>query len=227
MKFSIVIPTFNEEKSITKTLSLLRSQAQESELEIIVVDAHSSDRTVELAEKLADQTIFSPPGRAIQMHKGALAASGELLVFLHADTRLPASWVHAALKAFAVLPRPAALAFRLRFDRDEFVYRFIAQASYWRSLLTGVPLGDQALIISKELYFRSGGFPPVPIFEEYFLIKNLKGLGRIQILEDSVTTSSRRYEKNGPLSNALKNSWITFLFYLGISPSVLARMYKP
>jgi len=228
MRISVVIPTLNEGRALAEALRRVRETAAgSSSVEIIVADGGSQDGSEAAASGLADKFIVEvPPGRARQMHRGAREASGDLLLFLHADTRLPEGWAAALESAWAARPRPCATAFSLRFDRDGRFYRLIARAAAWRNRLTGIPLGDQALAVSKDAYFQVGGFPPVPLMEEYFLIGKLKRLGPVRILREHVITSARRYEKNGRAFQALRNLFITVLFYLGIPPRILAGMYR-
>ncbi len=227
MKISIIIPVLNESGTIAAALTRLKEPGEADPPEIIVSDGGSVDGTPEAAQNLADKVIrVGKPGRARQMHEGALAAAGELLLFLHADTRLPGNWRKVLEEAWRGRPRPAAAAFRLRFDSDSWFYRIIARAAAWRSRMTGVPLGDQAIAVLREDYFQVGGFPPVPLMEEYFLITKLRRLGPVLILPEAAVTSSRRYEKNGRVFQVLRNAFITVLFYAGVPPRMLAKIYQ-
>jgi hypothetical protein len=160
------------------------------------------------------------------MHQGALAASGDILVFLHADSLLPENWKECIIGAWKSRRKPAATAFRLGFDRDGLLYSLIALLGHWRSLLTGVPLGDQALAVRREDYLSVGGFPDVSLMEEYYLLSKLKTLGPVRILPQRVKTSCRRYEQNGALFNSLRNLLLTCLFYLGVPPRLIAKAYR-
>jgi hypothetical protein len=161
------------------------------------------------------------------MHLGAKNSSGDPLVFLHVDTRLPDNWQEIIRNTFLESPKPpSCAAFRLNFDSDKPSYRLIAGLSRLRTNFTGVPHGDQALVISRWAYFSSGGFPDVPLMEEYFLIPKLRRLGRFETFRESVLTSARKYEKKGPLRNALANSLLIFLFYIGVPPERLAGWYR-
>ncbi|HAZ07815.1 MAG TPA: glycosyltransferase [Elusimicrobia bacterium] len=227
MKISIIIPARNEERNIAEALSRLRRASNGNRIEIIVADGRSSDRTVEVSQSAADKVIrVSQAGRAMQMQEGAQAASGDLLLFLHADTKLPADWKEQLTQAWSCGEKPAATAFKLGFDNDDPFYRLISRAANLRTALTGVPYGDQAIAVDREVFLRVGGFPPVPLMEEYLLIAKLRPLGRVVILPGKVATSVRRYEKNGRLFNALRNAVITALFYLGVPPRSLARLYR-
>lgn len=227
MKISVIVPTRDEEENIGQAISHIKRSSDRDGIEIIVADGHSADRTVEVAQGIADKVIrASQAGRASQMQEGARAASGDLLLFLHADTTLPADWKEELTRAWSCREKPAATAFTLGFDSEGPFYRLIARAANLRTALTGVPHGDQAIAVNREAFLRIGGFPPVPLMEEYLLIAKLRPLGRIVILPGKVATSVRRYEKNGRLFNALRNAAITVLFYLGVPPRLLARLYR-
>lgn len=227
MKVSVIIPTVNERKGLAETVARLRLTAGRGEIEIIVADGGSTDGTTEIARRVADKLVESPArGRAVQMHRGALAASGDLLLFLHADTRLPGGWLGALLDAWAAEPRPGATAYRLDFESTKPIYRLIATLGHWRSRKTGVPHGDQAVACLREDYLNVGGFPSVSIMEEYFLLPKLARLGPVVIMEEAVLTSVRRYERNGPVFNALRNVAIIALFKAGVPPDRLRRLYS-
>lgn len=227
MKVSIVIPTLNESEGLERLVSRLRRTAGRGEIEVVVADGGSADATLAAARRCADRVVETArPGRANQMHQGALAAGGDLLLFLHADTALPDRWLASLLDAWASQPLPGATAYRLGFDRREPVYRLIAALGELRSRWTRVPQGDQAIACRREDYLRVGGFPPVPLMEEYFLLPKLADLGPVVTLPDAVETSARRYERNGPLFNALRNVAIVALFKAGVPPEKLRSLYS-
>lgn len=191
-----------------------------------MVDAGSTDATANLALKLADRVIQSlRPGRAAQMHEGARAATGELLLFLHADTLLPDRWDQILRDAWT-RSAPVASAFSLGFDQDKPFYRFLSHLTALRSYWSRTPHGDQAIALRRETYFKVGGFPEVALMEEYELFGKLKPLGKVLFLKPKVATSTRRYEANGALFNHLRNYLIVILFYLGVPPRTLAKLYK-
>lgn len=226
MKFSVIIPVLNEERLIDQSLVHVRESCQSLSPEMIVVDGGSRDRTREIAATYADLVLQSGrPGRAAQMHVGAHAAKGEVLLFLHADTRLPEAWDVTLWKAWSARPQPGATAFRLSYDSDRLIYRSLARLAFWRSRFNGVPHGDQAIAVARETYFAVGGFPEVPLMEEYYLIPKLRRCGPIVILPKPIRTSVRRYETNGPLFNAARNVTLIFLYYMGVSPKRLAAFY--
>lgn len=227
MRISVIIPVLNEERFIDQTLDHVLQSSRSATCDLIVVDGGSRDRTREVAAKRATQVIESPrPGRAAQMHAGALAAKGELLLFLHADTRLPDGWDVTLWKAWSAQPKPGATAFRLSYNSNQLFYRVLAGLAHWRSRFNGIVHGDQAIAVLRETYFAVGGFPPVPLMEEYYLLPKLRQRGRIVVLPERIQTSVRRYEKNGPFFNAVRNTTIIGLHYCGVSPERLAAFYQ-
>jgi rSAM/selenodomain-associated transferase 2 len=211
----------------------LRRSAPIFPIEIIVVDGQSHDKTLSLAQQAGARVFVAPaPGRALQMHLGAQKAQGEILLFLHVDTALPPTWQSSLAEAFLSKnadpdrPVPAAIAFRLSFDLDTWPYRLIARMAHLRGRITGIPQGDQALSLTRETYFSAGGFPPVPLMEEYLFVPRVRKLGRVDVLPEKVVTSCRRYQNRGPFRTALRHSLLVALFYLGVSPERLARYHN-
>lgn len=226
-KISVIIPVYNEEAAIAGAITHLRLTSPTEHAEIIVADGGSTDKTVKVAGQMVDTIIkLSKACRAYQMHQASLAASGNIFLFLHADTKLPDNWFNVLQDFWSRKPQPIATAFKLGFDSDKFCYKLLAALANRRTSWTNVPHGDQAIAVSRDYYLKAGGFPPVPIMEEYCFISKLHKFGRIHILKDSVTTSVRRYENNGWFLNSLRNNLIIFLFYLGVSPQRLAWLYR-
>ena len=227
MKISVVIPTFNEAHNLEANIRHLRQSAPPSSTEIIVVDGSSTDGTFEKAQALSDKALRSPQrGRANQMQHGAAAATGELLLFLHVDTFLPHNW-YALLKDLWEKEKKVCLsAFSLGFNESGLIYRVISGLANIRTRFTKVPHGDQAIAVRRKDFFEVGGFPPVPLMEEYYLCDKLKPRGEIHVLAATITTSSRRYKKKGPLFTSLRNSALVILHYLGTPAEVLVRFYR-
>lgn len=229
---SVILPvkietasSHKEENLIRPAILRLRKTSSLFPVEIIVVLADSRDGTHEIAKALADCVVESPKrGRAFQMHLGAQKARGDYLLFLHADSRLPDNWQEALANALKE-KETAAAAFRLSFDSEKPFYKMLAGLANFRTRLTGIPHGDQALGVTRENYFSCGGFPDVPLMEEYIFIPRLRRAGRLRILKGPIVTSPRRYEERGPLKNALKNILLILLFYLRVSPQKLSRWY--
>ena len=227
MLISVVIPVYNEKELINRNMVFLKKTTHNLQVEIIVVDGGSKDDTANLAARYADKVLVTHcKGRGMQMHQGALAANGKILLFLHIDTILPDNWVECLLFAWQeCVPLPKATAFHLKFDDSGWQYNLICWAARVRYLLTGVPHGDQAIAIHRDTYFKCGGFPDVPFMEEYAIFKKIKEFGQIKWLPKDVITSVRRYKKHYPLIHALKNSVIVYLYYMGLSPNILSRFY--
>lgn len=224
-RISVILPAQNEENLIRPAILRLRKTSSLFPVEIIISLADSRDGTPEIAKALADCVVESPKrGRAFQMHLGAQKAKGDYLLFLHADSRLPDDWQEALINALKE-DKTAAAAFRLSFDSERRFYKILAFLANFRTRLTGIPHGDQALAVKREAYFSCGGFPDVPLMEEYLLMPRLKRIGKIRILKGPIVTSPRRYEERGPLKNALKNILLILLFYLRVSPQKLSRWY--
>lgn len=223
-RISVIIPVHNEKNRLPSLLQQLRNDS----VEIIVVDGQSTDGTPEAARPWADQVLQCPKaGRAVQMDLGARQASGDILLFLHADTTLPPHWKNLLLAAWKREPKPAATAFGLEFDDPRRAFRMISTLARWRTkYLTGVPHGDQALAVDRRVYLHVGGFPDVPLMEEYYLIRRLKGWGPVRILNEKVKTSARRYDRGGILFTGLRNSALILLFHWGFKPDRLAKYYK-
>lgn len=222
---SVVIATLDEEAFLKERLAELRRQAPEAEL--VVSDGGSTDGTLQEARQGADILVkCARPGRALQFDQGARAASGKVVLFLHADTRLSEGWPAALHEAFASLPPPAAAAFRLSFDDPSPVYRVLERAAGLRQRATGVPHGDQGIAVRRDAYLDCGGFPPVPLMEEYELMRRLRGHGGILSLPLPAVTSPRRYKKKGAARNAVRNNVLIALWYLGIPPTRLATWYR-
>jgi rSAM/selenodomain-associated transferase 2/rSAM/selenodomain-associated transferase 1 len=221
-KISIIIPALNEAATIDRTLSHLEGV---DNLEVIVVDGGSLDETAELAESLGAKVIHSNPGKAIQMNTGAAAAAGEILVFLHADTLLPEGFGHqivAAMRQKGV----AAGAFRLSIDSPAAGIRFIECMANLRSRFLRLPYGDQALFMKKSLFDEIGGFPEMPIMEDFILVRRLKRKGKIVIVPKAVTTSPRRWLHLGIFKTWLINQLIIIAYYLGLPSERLTRLYR-
>ena len=221
MKFSVIIPTLNEGGEIVACLNKLR-QFTEHSLQVIVVDGGSSDRTVELARPLADQVYVTSRGRAVQMNKGASCADGDVLLFLHVDTHLPE---HAfALIADALTSRQWGR-FDVRITGKARVLRVIACLMNFRSRLTGIATGDQAIFVTRSAFQQVGGYPPIALMEDIALSRALKRLSRPSSLYARVTTSGRRWEHYGPWRTIWLMWRMRFAYFLGVDPDRLAHRY--
>ena len=222
---SIIIPVLNEADGIASLLHRLQSWRR-AHHEIIVVDGGSTDGSAALAEPLADRVLRTTArGRAFQLRAGSEAARGDLLLFLHADTELPG----AAMKLLGkhVQGRtPCWGHFDLRLSGSHRFFRVLERCISWRSRITGVATGDQAIFVSRALYLECGGFPPIPLMEDVALSKILRRRRRPLCLHPPVVTSSRRWEQHGILRTVLLMGWLRLAFFLGVKPEILARIYR-
>jgi rSAM/selenodomain-associated transferase 2/rSAM/selenodomain-associated transferase 1 len=221
-RLSIIIPTLNEAGSIKKTIIQLQKS---KEVEIVVVDGGSRDNTIALARSLGVRVMTTDASKAVQMNAGAAECSGDVLLFLHADTRLPDNF-DAKVMAAANQNGFCAGAFSLGIDSDVRGLRFIERVANWRSRFFQMPYGDQALFVCRNLFNEVGGFPDFPIMEDFELIRRLRRTGKITILPESVRTSPRRYLNFGILKTWLLNQIIILAYYLGIPPERLAYWYR-
>jgi rSAM/selenodomain-associated transferase 2 len=220
---SVLIPTLNESGQIRCALS---SAMGESDTEIVVVDGGSEDDTVPLAKAQGARVLSSPRGRATQMNVGAVVARGEILLFLHADTRLPKGFA-GEVRQILANGNVAAGAFRLCFDgRLSPAMRFVQWTANIRARRFQMPFGDQGIFLRKELFLRVGGFPQIPIMEDVELVRRLRKLGRIVILDSAAVTSARRYATSGAIRRALINKAVFLSYQLGVSPRRIVRWYE-
>ena len=219
---SIIIPTLNEEENIAACLA---STQNASSAERIVVDGRSRDRTVEIALACGARVLTSPTGRGGQMNAGAEAASGDLFIFLHADTRLPE---HFEDYVREILARPgvAAGAFEFRLDMSSRGLRIIERVANWRSRRLQMPYGDQAIFMRSALFREMGGFSDMPIMEDFEFIRRLQKRGRIHTAPYPATTSARRWRRLGLWKTTLINEMVVVSYYLGISPTRIHRLAR-
>ena len=222
-KLSIIMPVLNEGDGIAPALDAL-ADLRALGTELIVVDGGSHDATVEQAQLRADQVILAPRGRALQMNAGAEKASGDVLLFLHADTRLPAEADRVVLNGLD-RSRRAWGRFDIKIDGRSPLLPVVAWLMGLRSRLTGIATGDQAIFVRRDAFQAVGGFPAIALMEDIAMCKRLKRLGRPLCLRACVTTSGRRWEKNGVLSTILLMWRLRFAYFFGADPKKLARQY--
>jgi rSAM/selenodomain-associated transferase 2 len=221
-KISIIIPAINEAGNIKKAIATTQVNLN---IEVIVVDGGSSDDTVAIAQSLNVKVISSSPGRAVQMNAGAIAASGEILLFLHADTRLPTGFdemIRTALQQ----PKTTAGAFKLRIDASPLSLRWVEWGVNLRSHFYQMPYGDQAIFLTKEIFQQIGGFPELPIMEDFELMRRLKRIGRVVIISTPVLTSARRWLQKGVFKTTLLNQIVIIAYLLGVSPERICSWYR-
>jgi len=221
MTVSIIIPTLDEESELPATLTSVRRQS--GPVEIIVVDGGSTDATFDIAARCPDVTVVtSDRGRAQQMNVGAAHASGETLLFLHADTQLPVEALDHVHDALAD-PDAAAGCFRLQFDRPSF-WLWLWTRPLWMRWHRWA-FGDRALFTRRSAFDAVGGFPDQPIFEDLDMVQALRTQGRFVFLDAAVVTSARRFERRGTLLQQLRNWALWTAWLLGIEPERAARFY--
>lgn len=190
--------------------------------DLIVSDGGSGDDTVKIAEEAGAVVVTGPKGRGGQLHRGAEAAKGEWLLFLHADTRLAPDWVGAAATHREAHPNLAA-AFRLKFRAKGIAPRLVATWANMRSAALNLPYGDQGLMMSRALYEYTGGYPDQPLMEDVAMARALKG--RLRLLDTYAATGAERYERNGWLRQSLRNFGTLTRYSFGADPSDLSKRY--
>ena len=219
---SIIIPTRNEADSIGRLLPELLAVHG---VELLVVDGGSTDNTVDIAKSLGAQVLSSPPGRAEQMNTGAKAAHGNILLFLHCDTKLAPGFVAQVGDALNQ-PEISAGAFQLSIDGKGFGLRVIEWLVNFRSKILQMPYGDQGIFVTTDMFFSVGTFPRQPIMEDFELMRRLRGRGKIKILPLHATTSARRWKKLGIMRTTVINQAIILGYLLGVNPEKLPGWYR-
>ena len=220
-RISIIIPAINEADNIANTIE---SIGPGDKKEVIVVDGGSNDDTVGIAKSLGARVITSAPPRARQMNQGADQATGDVFLFLHADTRLPEKFDEFVFNSFKQ-PKMVAGAFEFRMDSPIPGLRLIERLANWRSRCLKMPYGDQAIFLSSKLFHYLGGFLDIAIMEDFELVRRLRKQGKIVILPVPVFTSPRRWQNFGILKTTLINQLVIAAYVMGIAPEVIARWY--
>ncbi len=221
MKFSIIIPTLNEEKNILSCLSAL--QPLRNECEIIVVDGESIDNTQILASPLANKVITSAKNRSIQMNKGAGQATGDVLIFLHADTILPENSLR--LIEQEISPTRQWGRFDIRLDGYSRMLKVIAWMMNWRSRITAIATGDQVIFVTRSAFEKVGQYPEISLMEDIALSKALKKIHPPICLKAKAVSSGRRWESNGIFKTILLMWSLRLRYFLGADPQTLALLY--
>jgi len=221
MDMSIILPVLEEAGGILDTLTPLVALRGRG-VEVVVADGGSTDATVALARPLADRIVVAPRGRGAQMNAAAAAASGAVLLFLHADTRLPDGADRLVCEGLARSGR-AWGRFDLRIAGAHPLLPLIAAMVNLRSRATGIASGDQAMFMTRAAF--ATGFPDIPLMEDIAMSRRLKRLGPPLCLAGPVVTSGRRWESRGVVRTILLMWWLRFAFFLGVNPDRLARHY--
>lgn len=224
---SVIIPTLNAEKYLPAALTaLVPGVVGELVKEVIIVDAGSTDATLQIAEAMGAQVIAGPKGRGAQMATGAAQARGTFLLFLHADTVLSADWQNVVSRALDhAQSSEKAFVFKFRFDDDSHAARRVA---FWvgvRFALMRLPYGDQGLLLAKSFYDQMGGFRPLPFLEDVDFVRRI-GRKRLFLLDATAVTSADKYRRDGYAKRSWRNLMIVILYYCGVSPERLAKYYS-
>ena len=220
---SVIVPVLNDETSLTATLREWQSRRSE-QIELVIVDGGSVDQSKTIAAPLADRVLSTTPGRAHQMNVGAGEATGNYLLFLHADTDVSAS-------AFSALSHIAASHpgrwgfFHVRLNSGRAVFRLIETLMNWRARVTSVATGDQCLFVARNLFEREGGYKEIPLMEDVEVCKRLRKHGTPVIIKQRVSTSARRWEKHGVISTILLMWRLRLAYFMGASPKKLHQQY--
>jgi len=223
---SLIIPVLNEAENISKIIQHVRELDAGGAVEIIVVDGDAEGSTINAIKDEGLRTVVSVKGRARQMNRGAALATGDILLFLHADTYLPSN-------AFALVQ--AAMndksfvggAFDLGFNTRRRIFKITEAYVFFRTRLTKIPFGDQAIFIRRDIFEKIGGYRELPIMEDVDLMKRIRKRGdRICIIPEKVRTSPRRYEQEGIIYTMIRNWMLQLQYALGVSPERLVRWYK-
>lgn len=218
---SVIIPILNEAKILEKTLSRLQPELENHEL--ITVDGGSTDSSISIAKKYG-KVIKSERGRAKQLNAGAAAATGDILIFLHADVWLEPGAFGAVEKTLS--SGAVGGGFLQKIDGPSILYRIIEITANMRGKYLKVFYGDSGIFVSRSDFQRIGGFPEVPIMEEMGFSKALRGLGKTTMVKPCIHISARRWEANGIIRTTVKNWFITLLYFLGFSLERLAKLYR-
>lgn len=222
-RLSVVVPALNEASGISATLHTLAPLRRQGH-EVIVVDGGSSDATPTLAAAHADQVLASERGRARQMNTGAAAATCEVLLFLHADTRLPE---HAAAAIHSAMQRGARWGrFDVTIEGRSAWLPVVGFMMNWRSRLTGIATGDQALFVHAALFRELGGFAPLPLMEDIELTRRLRAVARPACLRERVQTSGRRWDTRGAWPTIWLMWTLRWRYWRGTPAEALARAYR-
>lgn len=220
---SVIMPVWQEAGTIADTLQALQPQRQAGH-EVIVVDAGSPDGTPELARPWCDRVVISGKGRAMQMNAGAAVARGNVLLFLHADTRLPESAL-SELERFAHSPYGWGR-FDVALSARRPIFRVIAWFMNRRSRLTGICTGDQGIFVRRGVFEALGGFREMPLMEDIEISRRLRLVSRPWCINDPVVTDSRRWEQNGPWRTIFLMWRLRWRYWRGESPESLAQAYR-
>jgi rSAM/selenodomain-associated transferase 2 len=217
------MPVLNESANLQRAID---STQPSDNIEVIIVDGGSSDDTCQVAAARGVQVIASSAGRSRQMNLGAAVATGDILLFLHGDSRLPLGFDRLIRQAMSGKEAPIAGAFRLGIDAPQASLRWVERGVWWRSQVCQMPYGDQGIFMRAKVFNEIGGFPDLPIMEDFELIRRLRKRGKISIVPQPVMTSARRWLQKGILKTTLINQLMVLGYLGGVSPTQLMELYR-
>ena len=218
---SIIIPTLNEEKNLENLLEQLRKLKTER-TEIIVSDGGSTDKTRSVAERFADTTVISQRGRALQMNAGANYATGEILWFLHSDSKL---YFDYEAEIISQLSTRSWGWCTTKIDSAKWIFRLIESMMNLRSKMTRIATGDQGFFVRKTSFIQVNKFPEIALMEDIVMSRNLKKVGVPYVSKKEIHTSSRKWEREGPIRTIFRMWMLRARFFFGASPERLAKVY--
>ena len=224
VRLSIIVPTLDEGALMLDCVERL-ARFRAAGHELILVDGGSRDLPAGPLASVVDRLLVSPPGRAVQMNRGAVAARGEILWFLHVDSRIPLDADRAIFDALGALPGWGR--FDIRLSGRHPLLRLVERMMNWRSRVSGIATGDQGIFVHRSLFERVGGYPDQALMEDVEISRRLKRLARPHALRRYLTTSSRRWERRGILRTILLMWGLRLAYWLGVSPERLAALYRP
>jgi len=223
---TVIIPVLNEAEGINGLISHLRDLEGGKDVEIVVVDGDPAGCTIKAIHDAGVVTAIGERGRAVQMNRGAALAEGDVLLFLHADTLLPRSAFTRIQETFQEADYTAGC-FDLGIRSARKIFRITEHYVALRTRMTRIPFGDQALFIRRDYFDRVGGYREIPIMEDVELMRRIRGRGDvICIIPQNVSTSARRWEREGVLFTTCRNWMLQLLYFLGVPPERLARFYR-
>jgi len=220
-KISAIIITLNEERYVER---LLKQLSNDNEIELIVSDGGSIDRTARAAKRYTEKVVVGERGRGVQLNAGAALAHGDILWFLHADSIPPDDYKDHIITTLG-MSGVAGGAFKLDIDSDLSSLKTISMIAGLRSKLTRIPFGDQGVFVKRETFDRLNGFKDIPLMEDIDFGRRLKKEGRVVLLPSGIKTCSRKWEQDGILKTTLRNWAYITLFSMGYSPHKLYRRY--
>jgi len=219
-KYSVIIPTLNEEKYLPAVLEHLINI--DEDIEIIIADGGSVDSTVKIAERFNVKVCRSEKGKGIQLNNGAVCATGAVLIFLHADTFLPAN-AFSLINEYLLVRKVDIAAFKMKFDKESFLMDIYSWFTKFDSIFT--TFGDQAIVIQRDFFTELNGFPNLTIFEDLELCRKARSKTKIYKLPAFVTTSARRFETIGIIKNQMLNVLYILQYLVGIDPDNIYKKY--